>query len=274
MGKISIPGSYLDVWYDITGEMGTILKSGSAYTYQFFVVFNGNRYTSPVKTFSTLGREPLPETPEDPKEDVCDHVYSDWKTTKKATVFAAEQQKRECSLCKDTDTRTIGTKLTPTIYLNVTNIILKTQQSTSEVNVSGLAEGDYIIFWSTSDDEIATVDNSGKITAMNKEGSAVITVTLASGKTAQIGVRVQNTKVQTTKISGLKKTLSLKVRKRITLKPVISPSTSTQKVTYKSSNKKILTVSSSGKVTAKKKGKATITVRSGNKSFKIKVIVR
>lgn len=38
------------------------------------------------------------------------------------------------------------------------------------------------------------------------------------------------------------------------LKPVISPITSQEKVTYSSSNKKIATVSSSGVITGKKKG--------------------
>ncbi|MCQ5299969.1 Ig-like domain-containing protein [Blautia wexlerae] len=42
--------------------------------------------------------------------------------------------------------------------------------------------------------------------------------------------------------------------KKLTLKPVISPITSQEKVTYSSSNKKIATVSSSGVITGKKKG--------------------
>ena len=40
--------------------------------------------------------------------------------------------------------------------------------------------------------------------------------------------------------------------KKLTLKPVISPITSQEKVTYSSSNKKIATVSSSGVITGKK----------------------
>ena len=47
--------------------------------------------------------------------------------------------------------------------------------------------------------------------------------------------------------------------KKLTLKPVISPITSQEKVTYSSSNKKIATVSSSGVITGKKKGTAYIT---------------
>ncbi len=55
----------------------------------------------------------------------------------------------------------------------------------------------------------------------------------------------------------------LKVKKKATLKPVILPLTSTEKITYKSSNKKVATVSAKGVIAAKKKGTATITVKSG-----------
>lgn len=58
------------------------------------------------------------------------------------------------------------------------------------------------------------------------------------------------------------------------LKPVILPLTSTEKITYKSSNKKVATVSAKGVIAAKKKGTATITVKSGKKSVKCKVTVK
>lgn len=60
---------------------------------------------------------------------------------------------------------------------------------------------------------------------------------------------------------------------KVTLKPILAPVTSQQKVTYKSSNKKIVTVSSKGVIKAVKPGKATVTVKSGKKSKKITVIV-
>jgi uncharacterized protein YjdB len=49
---------------------------------------------------------------------------------------------------------------------------------------------------------------------------------------------------------------------------------SSSKVTWKSSNKKIATVSKSGKVTGKKVGTCTITAKVGKKSVKCKVTVR
>ena len=47
-----------------------------------------------------------------------------------------------------------------------------------------------------------------------------------------------------------------------------------KKVVWKSSNKKVATVSSTGKVTGKKKGTATITAKVGGKSYKCKVTVK
>ena len=90
-----------------------------------------------------------------------------------------------------------------------------------------------------------------------------MTITLASGKKQVISVTVQKTTVRTTKITGLKSSVTVARNKKLTLKPVISPITSQEKVTYSSSNKKIATVSSSGVITGKKKGTAYITVKSG-----------
>ena len=99
-----------------------------------------------------------------------------------------------------------------------------------------------------------------------------VTITLASGKKQVISVTVQKTTVRTTKITGLKSSVTVARNKKLTLKPVISPITSQEKVTYSSSNKKIATVSSSGVITGKKKGTAYITVKSGNSCKKVKVV--
>lgn len=101
----------------------------------------------------------------------------------------------------------------------------------------------------------------------------MITVTLASGKTAEINVTVQKSAVKTTKISGLSSRITLKKGSKKTLKPIITPISSQEKVTYKTSNKKVADVSSKGVITAKTAGKAKITVTSGKKSFAVNVTV-
>ena len=69
--------------------------------------------------------------------------------------------------------------------------------------------------------------------------------------------------------------MELKKGKCFFIKYTRTPLTANDKVTYKTSNKKVATVSASGKVKAKKKGKATITVRSASgKTAKLKIKVR
>ena len=196
-----------------------------------------------------------------------------WKTVSKATVFQPEKQTGYCVYCKHTQTRYHGSKLKATIKLNVSSITLQRKQATKRVRVS-MANGDSIRSWVSTNTKIVTVDRNGLIRAQNRNGSAKIIVTLKSGKRATLNVKVQSNKVTTTKISGLKSSMTLKKGQKTTLKPVISPLTSTDKVTYATSNKNIAAVSSTGIITAKKKGTAKITVRSGKKSYVIKVTVK
>ena len=196
-----------------------------------------------------------------------------WRKVSGATVFQAERQEGTCSLCGKKQTRNYGSKLKATIKLNVSSLTLQRKQTTTKVKVS-MAYGDSIKSWASSNKKIVTVDKNGKIKAGKKTGTAKITVTLKSGKKATLKVKVQTAKVKTTKISGLKKSVSLKKGRKLALRPVISPLTSQEKVTYSSSNKKVVTVSKNGTITAKKKGTVKITVRSGRKSYVVKVKVR
>ena len=205
----------------------------------------------------------------------ADHVcrISDWKTISKATVFAPEKQQGTCFICGKTTTREVGSKLTATIKLNAKSIKLQKKQTTKKIKVT-MANGDSVKSWKSSNKKIVTVNKNGVIKAGKKNGTAKITVTLASGKKATLKVKVQTPKVKTTKIKGLKSKETLKKGEKLTLKPVISPLTSQEKVTYKSSNKKVATVSKKGVITAKKKGTAKITVKSGKKSYTVKVTVK
>ncbi len=200
-----------------------------------------------------------------------EHSYTTWKKVSSATVFAPEKQESTCDFCGEKTTKTVGEKLTPTVKLTATKLALKTKQSVT-VRATGLAKGDYVKSWTSSKKSVATVDKNGKITATSKEGNAVITVTLASGKTAKVTVTVKM--IRTTKLTKVPKTLSLTTGKKYTLKPVVTPSNSQEKITYKSSNTKIATVSSTGVITAKKVGKVTITVQSGKQKATVTLTVK
>lgn len=200
-----------------------------------------------------------------------EHSYTTWKKVSSTTVFAPEKQESTCDFCGEKTTKTVGEKLTPTVKLTATKLALKTKQSVT-VRATGLAKGDYVKSWTSSKKSVATVDKNGKITATSKEGTAVITVTLASKKTAKVTVTVKM--IRTTKLTKVPKTLSLTTGKKYTLKPVVTPSNSQEKVTYKSSNTKIATVSSTGVITAKKVGKVTITVQSGKQKATVTLTVK
>lgn len=208
------------------------------------------------------------------------HSMSSWKVTAQATVSAEGSQERTCSVCGKKETAKIA-KLKPTIKLNVAvnkTIPLKVKQS-FRTKVSGLAKGDKVVSWRTSSKKIATVASNGKVVG-KKAGTATITVKLQSGLTAKFKVKVQKSAVATTSLKVVNKatgktikSAKLKAKKKLTLAATVAPVTSLQKVTYKSSNKRIATVSSKGVITAKKKGTVTITVKSGKKTVKIKVKV-
>lgn len=145
------------------------------------------------------------------------HAYSTWKTVSKATVFAAEVQKRTCT-CGASETRNCGKKLTAVLTIKLTS----------------------------SESRIYTV----KV----------------------IGGTVKTTAVSVTNVANKK--LTLAKGNTYSLKTTVKPFTSTQKLTYKSSNKKIATVTSSGKIKGIKKGTAKITVQAGSYSRTVTVKVK
>lgn len=208
---------------------------------------------------------------------VVAHKFTAWKTTTAATALASAKQTHKCSTCGKTETRNYGNKLKPSIKVNISSILLKTRQKTTLLRVSGLAKGDSIVSWKSSNTNIAKVygrsNGTCTIQAGTRSGKAIITIALRSGLKKNITVTVQKTTVKTTKITGVATSLKLKRNQKATLKPVLQPLTSGEKITYKSSNTKIAIVNSKGQITARSKGTATITVTSGRKSVRCKVIV-
>lgn len=206
------------------------------------------------------------------------HSFGAWSMTREPTALEEGVQTRTCKVCKTAETRNIN-KLKATIKLNVKSISLKVKQSTTAIEVT-TAKGDGVKSWKSSNTKVASVTSKGKITG-KKAGTAKITVTLKSGVKATINVKVQKNAVvtskltvtgQTAKIKGNK--LTLKKGKSETLAAALTPITSQQKITYKTSNKKIVTVNSKGEITAKKPGKAKITVQSGKKKVVVTVTVK
>ena len=127
------------------------------------------------------------------------------------------------------------------------------------------------VSYRSSSSKVAKVDKKGNITAL-KRGMTKITITLKAqnGKKQSTWVKVKVNGTDTSKIQSYavtneeknagKKTLKLEKGKTTTLKVAIQPASARKSVSYKTSNKKIATVSGSGKITAKKEGTAKITI--------------
>ena len=206
--------------------------------------------------------------------DTVNHTYGDWKVTKEATVWYAGEREHVCTVCGYKETESVP-KLTPTITANMTSVPVQAGKATDKFCVA-LANGDFIQKWESSDRKIFTV--SGKFNGTctiraRKKGRATITATAASGLQITALVKVQKGIVKTRAIMGLPSTVTIKKGERSRLTPVLSPLTSQNPVTYKSSSTKIAAVSRTGRIRGVAPGRCKVTVTSGKVSVKVTVTV-
>lgn len=204
------------------------------------------------------------------------------RVIRQATAVQTGEEVVECTECGTiVERRTIG-KLRAKISLTVPpkkTLPLKVKQSFT-VYTANLTTGDRVVSWKSSNPKVVTVNSKGRITG-KKAGTAKITVTLASGASAWFNVKVQKKNVTTTALKVVNKKTgysikkaTLKRKQKLNLKTTVSPVTSKQIVTYRSSNSKVASVSAKGVIKAKKKGKAVITIRSGKKTAKCTITVK
>ena len=123
---------------------------------------------------------------------------------------------------------------------------------------------DKAVTWKTSDANIASVDQSGKVTAIG-EGSATITAK-AGDKEATCLVTVSIPVVPVESITLDQTNVEMAVGESLALTATVKPDNATDKtVTWNSSNANIASVDQNGKVTAMGEGSATITAKAGDK---------
>ncbi|MBO7510908.1 MAG: Ig-like domain-containing protein, partial [Bacteroidales bacterium] len=154
------------------------------------------------------------------------------------------------------------------VTLNKTSLSLNEGQ-TSTLSVSSITPdnaNDKSVTWSSSDRAIATVDQSGKVTAVSK-GTVMITATANDGSGKSVSCEV--TVIRLVSSITLDKTITIYNGKAQTLTATVSPSTANNTgVTWTSSNTSVATVSSSGEVTGVSRGTATITATAQDGSGK------
>lgn len=128
------------------------------------------------------------------------------------------------------------------------------------------------IVWTSSKPKVATVSQDGKVIP-KKKGKTKITARISNGKKVTWKIKVRELKVK--KISLNKKKATLHAGETLKLKAKLKPKGSTAKIKWKSSKKKVASVSKNGTVTARKKGKAVITAQLPNgKKAKCKITVK
>ena len=148
------------------------------------------------------------------------------------------------------------------------------KSATLTATVAPAGATDKTVTWKSDDTSVATVDNTGVVTAV-KAGTATIMATATNGtdvttddKTATCTVTVTAVEVPKVDVSGVtlnKTTESLVEGKTTTLTATVAPAGATDKtVTWKSDDTSIATVDNTGVVTAVKAGIATITATATN----------
>jgi uncharacterized protein YjdB len=118
------------------------------------------------------------------------------------------------------------------------------------------------VFWRSSNPLIAEVDNSGLVTFKGPEGTVTITATSMDGKSASVTINaVKNVTAIRTPLTNLSVQKGKSLTLPVALEDATSPKTTVKsKLTWKSSNEKVLTVVN-GKIKASKNVKKETNVK-------------
>ena len=145
-----------------------------------------------------------------------------------------------------------------TVAPTTANVVIgSTTQLTATVTPSNSTDN---VEWTSSDTSVATVDNTGLVTGV-KAGTATITAK-AGEKEAKCTVTVTTGAVAATGITLDKATASVTKGETLTLTATVTPSDSTDAITWTTSDENVATVAN-GVVTAVGVGEATITATAG-----------
>ena len=159
---------------------------------------------------------------------------------------------------------TVQRKVIPVTSVTLSKTTLSIGKGQSETLTATVAPDNATnktVTWSTSDTQVATVDQNGKVTAVD---GGTATIKAACGeKSAECAITVT---VPVESITLDKASLELKKGESANLVATVGPANADDKtVTWSSSAPEVATVEN-GKVTAVKSGSAIITASAGNKS--------
>ncbi len=162
---------------------------------------------------------------------------------------------------------TITPKKAVSIALNKETLSLETGESERlAVNVLPIDAGDRSVVWTSNNTGVATVDASGKVTAL-MVGTAIVTATTQDGTNLTASCVVTVTPKRATSIVLNKRTLTLNVDESEQLMATIYPDDAEDhSVTWASSDNAVATVDMNGVVVALSGGNAIITATTNDGS--------
>jgi len=151
------------------------------------------------------------------------------------------------------------TKDVSSVSLNKTETKITAGSSETITYTLNPVDANEAVMWSSSNKSVATIDQSGVVTA-NAKGTATITVTtVTSNKTASCEVTVVGKPITNVSIPG---SATINKGSPYKLSLTVSPTRYEGTVTWSSSDESVATVSQDGTVTGHKGGNAVITARS------------
>ena len=177
-----------------------------------------------------------------------------------------------------TITATAPNGMTATSAITVTSAVIPVNTVTFDRTNATVRTGEHILLhaaiaptnatdrtltWASSDDNIARVDNNGRVTGV-RAGTATITATAPNGRFARATIRVENlVQVNSVRIDPPNATIPIGETRDLTA--TVLPSNATDRsVTWSSNNPHVAQVNQNGRVTAVNEGTATITATTHN----------
>ena len=212
------------------------------------------------------------------------HTFGGWTVIKQASIGVEGEKERTCKVCGYKEKETIPSIYIPSypvtgIKVSPDTLALTRKDETAQLSAEVIPSyaDNTRVTWKSSDENVVTVDEKGKVTAVGN-GTATITVTSVSGNyTATVAVTVKiPVEIEKITIEAEKETLT-KIGESTELKVKIEPENAdAQKLIWKSDNEMIAAVDENGKVTAIGNGTAiiTVTTEDGKNTASITITVK
>lgn len=241
----------------LSREKATLYTTGSGHTLKLSAAVTGSEFFSAEDIIWYSSDEEIAEVTED--------GLVTGKKAGVAVIYAyLEEYKAVCVVTVKAHTISLNKK-TASIFAAGSGRTL-----TLKPSIDGTAVAGNKVEWSSGNSSTASVSRTGIVTG-KKPGTAVITAK-ANGKSASCRVTV---KAATLKLNKTKATIYTRGQSTLLLTSVVNGvKVSGTKVSWKSSNTRIATVSKSGVVNARKKGVVTITAKANGKSASCRVTVK